>query len=503
MPVTSPKKRSIMNGSEEKRPVELLREIGLIAAVAFAIGSVIGSGIFRKPGLMASQLESPLLLLLVWVVAGLMTLFGVLSIAEISGMFPEAGGQYIYFNKSYGDFAGYLYGWAVFIVIQTGSIASIAYVFSDSLGYFFKFPRLGPAWEAFALHIPGLGSITPFKFIGLKGCTILLILFLTVINYLGVRLGSAIQIFFTGLKIAVILAIVVLAFTIGHGNLANFTQSAVSFSGGAPVFLAFIIAMSGAFWAYDGWINLTYLAGEIKNPQKNMPRAMIIAAVVFISVYLLINLAYFYVIPVHDMGSRYLAAEATGQSYLVATDAVSSFLGNWGGSLIAIAIMISTFGTTNGTLMMSARVYYAMAREKLFFNRLQRVHPRFRTPGPSLIIQGIWTSVLILSGTFDQLTDMLIFVSWIFYAAAALGVIVLRRKMPDHERPYKVWGYPLVPVLFIIFAMIYVVFTLYSDIANYASGRAPLINSLFGLMLVAAGIPGYLYWKQRKNKEKA
>ena len=491
-----------MNGIEAKKPVELLREIGLVAAVAFAIGSVIGSGIFKKPGLMASQLESPLLLLLVWVVAGLMTLFGVLSIAEISGMFPEAGGQYIYFNKSYGDFAGYLYGWAVFIVIQTGSIASIAYVFSDSLGYFFKFPRLGPAWEAFALRIPWLGSITPFKFIGLKGCTILLILFLTLINYLGVRLGSAIQVVFTALKIAVILAIVALAFTIGHGNLANFTQSAVTFNSGyAPVFLAFIIAMSGAFWAYDGWINITYLAGEIKNPQKNLPRAMVIATVIFIAVYILINLAYFYIIPVKVMGGKYLAAEATGQSYLVATDVVTSFLGNWGGSLIAIAIMISTFGTTNGTLMMSARVYYAMAKEKLFFKKLQNVHPRYHTPGPSLIVQGIWTSVLILSGTFDQLTDMLIFVSWIFYAAAALSVIVLRRKMPDHERPYRVWGYPLVPILFIIFAMIYVFFTLYSDISNYARGRVPLINSLMGLLLVALGIPGYLYWKRRKARE--
>ena len=493
-----------MNGNEDKKPVELLREIGLIAAVAFAIGSVIGSGIFKKPGVMASQLESPLLLLLVWVVAGLMTLFGTLSIAEIAGMFPQAGGQYIYFNKSYGDFAGYLYGWAVFIVIQTGSIASIAYVFSDSLGYFFTFPRLGPAWESFALHIPWVGAITPFKFIGLKGCTILLILFLTIINYLGVRFGSAIQVVFTGLKIAVILGIVALAFTIGDGSLAHFSQSAVSFSGGGtPVFLAFIVAMAGAFWAYDGWINLTYLAGEIKNPQKNMPRAMIIATVVFISVYLLINLAYFYIIPAKVMGAKYLAAEATGQSYLVATDVASSFLGGWGGSLIAVAIMISTFGTVNGTLMMSARVYYAMAKDKLFFRRLQNVHPRFRTPGPSLIVQGVWTSVLILSGTFDQLTDMLIFVSWIFYAAAAFSVIVLRRKMPDHERPYRVWGYPVVPVLFIVFAMIYVVFTFYSDVSNYVSGRAPLINSLFGLLLVALGIPGYLYWKRRKNKEGA
>ncbi len=490
-----------MDKEEKKQPVELLREIGLIAAVAFAIGSVIGSGIFKKPGLMASQLESPLLLLAVWIVAGLMTLFGVLSIAEIASMFPAAGGQYVYFNKSYGEFAGYLYGWAVFIVIQTGSIASIAYVFSDSLAYFFAFPRLGPAWESFALHIPWVGDITPFKFIGLKGCTILLILSLTAVNYLGVRLGSAVQVFFTALKVAAILAIVVLAFAFGHGDISHFTQSAVSFSHGAsPVFLAFIVAMAGAFWSYDGWINITYVAGEIKNPQKNLPRAMVISTLTFISVYLLINLAYFYIIPAKVMGAKYLAAEASGQSYLVATDVASSFLGNWGGGLIAMAIMISTFGTVNGTLMMSARVYYAMARDRLFFRRLQNVHPRFRTPGPSLLAQAAWTSALILSGTFDQLTDMLIFVSWVFYAAAALSVMVLRRKLPRHERPYRVWGYPVVPAIFIVFAMIYVVFTMYSDITNYLHGSAPLINSLFGLLLVASGIPGYLYWKNRKRK---
>ncbi len=491
-----------MDPAEKKQPVELLREIGLIAAVAFAIGSVIGSGIFKKPGLMASQLESPLLLLAVWIVAGLMTLFGVLSIAEISSMFPAAGGQYVYFNRSYGEFAGYLYGWAVFIVIQTGSIASIAYVFSDSLGYFFAFPRLGPAWESFALHIPWVGDITPFKFIGLKGSTILLILFLTAVNYLGVRLGSAVQVFFTGLKLAAILAIVVLAFALGDGDIRHFTQSAVSFNHGAsPVFLAFIVAMAGAFWSYDGWINITYVAGEIRNPQRNLPRAMVIATLTFISVYLLVNLAYFYVLPAKVMGAKYLAAASSGQSYLVATDVASSFLGDWGGGLIAIAIMISTFGTVNGTLMLSARVYYAMARDRLFFRRLQNVHPRFRTPGPSLLAQAAWTSVLILSGTFDQLTDMLIFVSWVFYAAAALSVMVLRRKLPDRERPYRVWGYPFVPAIFIAFAMVYVVFTMYSDITNYLDGRAPLINSLFGLLLVASGIPGYLYWKSRKQKE--
>ena len=489
-----------MERTDKKQPVELLREIGLIAAVAFAIGSIIGSGIFKKPGLMASQLESPLLLILVWVVAGVMTLFGALSLAEISGMFPRPGGQYIYFNKSYNHFVGYLYGWAVFIVIQTGSIASIAYVFSDSLGSFINFPRLGPAWEAVALHIPWIGAITPFKFIGLKRCTIVLILFLTGINYLGVRFGSAIAVIFSGLKIGALVAIVVLAFALGHGSLANFTQSPVTFAAASPsVFLIFIMAMAGAFWAYDGWINITYLAGEIKDLQKNLPRAMIITAVIVIAVYILINLAYIYIIPVQEMGAKYLAAESpasptwwppTSRPLSWATGAAADRRGHHDLDLRR--------GERHA--MMSARVYYAMARERLFFRRLRDVQPRFRTPGPSLIAQGVWASVLILSGTFDQLTDMLIFVCWIFYAAAALSVIVLRRKMPDHERPYKVWGYPVVPVLFIAFAMVYVVFTLYSDIANYR-GRAPLINSLMGLVLVAAGIPGYLFWKKRKTRE--
>lgn len=490
-----------MRGQEQKQPVALLRQIGLTAAVAFAVGAVIGSGIFRKPGLMAAQLGSPALLILVWVVAGIMTLFGALSIAEISGMFHEAGGQYIYFNKCYNPFVGYLYGWAVFVVIQTGSIASIAYVFSDSLGYFFRFPRLGPAWEAATLRIPGLGAITPFKFIGLKLCTIALILLLTLINYFGVRLGSAVQVMFTSLKVAVILAIVFLAFLFGHGSFAHFTQSSIQ--AGTPfstVFIAFIVAMAGAFWAYDGWNNVTYLSGEIRDPQKNMPRTMFLSAIIFIAVYILVNLAYIYIIPVKDMGNRYLAAEAGGQSYLVATDVAESFLGRWGGSLIAVAIMISTFGTVNGTIMMSARVYYAMAKEKLFFRKLADVHPRHHTPGPSLVVQGLWASALVLSGTFDQLTDMLIFVSWIFYAAGAYGVIILRRKMPEAERPYKVWGYPAVPILFIGFALVYIVFTLYSDVRQFLSGRAPMINSLMGVALVAVGIPGYVYWKRRRRE---
>jgi APA family basic amino acid/polyamine antiporter len=484
---------------------ELSRELGLVTAIACGVGSVIGSGIFKKPGLMASQLGSPELLIIIWVIAGIVTLFGALSIAEISGMFRDPGGQYVYFNKGFNHFVGYLYGWAAFVVIQGGSIASIAYVFADSLGYFVAFPRLPAAWEQWGIPIPCIGELTPFKFIGLKLCTISLIAFLTAINYLGVKLGSAVVVVFSTLKVAIIAAIVVLAFTLGHGSLGHLTQPAADLGAGAAgspsTFLMIIMALAGAFWAYDGWINVTYMSGEIKNVQRNLPRAMATAVLIIIAVYVCVNLAYIYIIPVAEMASRYRAAQASGGSYIVAIDVASNFLGRHGGAVIAVAIMVSTFGAVNGTTMMSARIYFAMAREKLFFRSLGEVHPRFHTPGNSLLVQGAWASTLVLSGSFDQLTDMLIFVNWIFYALAAVSVFTLRRRMPDTPRPYKVWGYPATTIIFIAFASMYVLFTLYTDILNYRNGSSPLINSLMGLVWVALGIPGYLCWSLIKKRE--
>jgi len=486
--------------SESKSKTELLRQIGIITAISCSVGSMIGSGIFKKPGIMATQLGSPELLVLVWIVTGLMTLFGALSIAEIAGMIHEPGGQYIYFNKSYNDFIGFLYGWAVFAVIQTGSIASMAYVFSDSLGYFVNFPRFSPSIESFTIHLPFIGAITPLKFIGLKLCTIGLILFLTAVNYVGVKFGSIVQVTFTSLKIFAIVAIVVLAIFLGHGNIEHFYKSAdLSSISNTSIFLGFIMAMSGAFWAYDGWINVTYLAGEVKNPQKNLPRALFFAVVIVMAVYILVNLAYIYIIPVDEMAMKYKQAELTGGSYLVATDVASSFWEGMGGTIIAAAIMLSTFGAVNGTIMMSARVHFAMSKEGLFFKGLKNVHPKFNTPANSLLIQGIWASIMVFSGTFDQLTDMIIFVSWIFYGTAAFGVFMLRKRWPERYRPYKVWGYPIVPLLFVLFSLIYVVFTLYTDVLNFVDGKSPLINSIMGVVLVSLGIPGYIYWKKKKN----
>jgi len=481
---------------EKRPPLELKRELGLFAAVAIGVASTIGSGIFKKPALMASQLGSAELLILVWVVSGIMTLLGALSIAEISGMFQDPGGQYIYFNKGFNRFVGYLYGWGVFIIIMTGMNAAIAFVFADSLGYFIKWPRLPAAWESISIPIPFIGAMTPFKFIGLKLCAITLILFLMGVNYLGLKFGSAIGVVFSALKITSLIGIIILAFTLGHGSFANYVSSGpVSAAGSSPFFLLFIMAMAGAFWAYDGWIMLTYLSGEIKDVQRNLPRALALTVIIIMALYVLMNLAYIFVIPVPTMAANYT------EGYLVAVDVANRFLGSWGGALIAVVIMISTFGAVNGATMMPARITFAMARERLFFRRLGDVHPRFRTPGKSLIVLGVWTSILVLTGTFDQLTNTMVFVSWIFYALASISVFTLRRKMPDTPRPYKVWGYPVTPILFILFASVYIIFTLYSDIVRFKSGATPIINSVMGLVWLAIGIPGYFYWSRKQKRQ--
>lgn len=479
---------------------ELLRRLGMLAAISCGVSSMIGSGIFKKPAVMAVTLGSPELLIAVWVVTGIITLFGIMTIAEIAGMFNEAGGQYVYFNKGYNKFVGYLYGWAAFAVIQTGSIASIAYVFSDSFGHFFPFLRFSESTESIALNIPLIGQITPFKFIGLKFCTIAVIVFLSLVNYFGIKHGGRIQVIFASIKIVVISGIIFCSFFLGNGSVANFTADGLISSSQTPIFLAFIVAMSGAFWAYDGWINVTFIAGEIKDPQKVLPRSMLISILTVISVYVLINLAYLYLIPVDQMSANYQLSQQSGGTYLVATDAIGTIWGAWGGKIIAAAIMLSAFGALNGSIMMSSRIYYAMAKEGLFFNKIATIHSKHHTPANSLLIQALWAALLVFSGTFDQLTDMLIWVGWIFYTLAAFGVFMLRRKMPDAHRPYRVWGYPVIPALFILFSTTFVVFILYSDILAFYEGRTPLINSLMGLIFVLIGIPGYLYWNNKNKK---
>jgi basic amino acid/polyamine antiporter, APA family len=477
----------------------LLPRLGLFTTTMMVVGAVIGSGIFRKPGVMAGDLigqnvGAPELLLGVWVLAGIITLFGALTNAEIAGMIPETGGQYVFFEKMYGPFAAYIYGWAVFAVIQTGSIASIAYVFAEYATQFFTLPGASESAAAWSFHLPGLGDIQPLRELGTKGIAAILIIFLTAVNYLGVRFGGMIQNVFTVAKVLAMLVIVVLAFALpGVGSVARLGADAPNTRlAGLALFAAIAAALQGAFWAYDGWNNITYCAGEVRNPQRNIPRGLIYGMAIVISVYVLINLAYTYVLPI----------EAMAASKLVAADVAEKFF-TGGGRWIAAAVMVSTFGTTNGTILASARVYFSMARHNVFPRFLGNVHPRYRTPAASLVVQCVWSVLLLLSGTFDNLTDMLIFVSWIFYAAGAYGVFVLRRKMPDAPRPYRVPLYPVLPWVFVIFAVAYLVFTIYNDITGYqaalAAGQPARINSAIGLVLVLIGTPVYFYYRSRRE----
>ncbi len=486
-----------MNEKAVPKDKQLLSSLGLYTTVAIVIGAMVGSGIFKKPATMSSQLGSPEWLIAIWLIAGVITLFGALTNAEVAGLIPETGGQYKYFRAMYGDFFAFLYVWSMFAVVQTGSIASITYVFSEYTEFFWQIPRFAQGIEqSVVLYIPGIGEIYPLYDIGVKLLTIFVVWFLTIVNYFGVKFGGGVSAAFTTLKIGAIAALVLFGFLSGNGSTSHFTQAAPFYT--APQFSLFagiIMALSGAFWAFDGWNNITYIAGEVRKPQKNIPKALFLGTLIVIIVYMIVNLAFLYVLPVGEMA----------KSTLVASDVAMKAFGSFGAGFVAAAVMVSTFGTSNGTIMVSARLYFAMSRDRLFFRPIGNVHRKYKTPAFSLMIQAAWTSLLILSGTFDDLTDMLIFVSWIFYAMGAYGVFILRRKMPDSPRPYRVIGYPAIPVIFIIFAFAFVIFTLYNDIGNYVEGKTHIINSLFGLLLVAIGIPFYLYFKYysaKKSKDK-
>ncbi|MBI1770611.1 MAG: amino acid permease [Bacteroidetes bacterium] len=465
---------------------KLERSLGLASTVSLVVGGIIGSAIFMKPALMASQLGSPWLLLSVWILAGFITFLGALTNAEAAAMMPETGGQYIFFQKMFGDFTAFLYGWSAFAVFNTAGAASIAYVFSIYTEYFIHLPRLPKETEQlFYIYMPGIGKIFPLENIGVKSMTIVLIWLLTIVNYRSTHSGDRVQILFSALKVGAMVFLVLGIFIFGHGSVSHFAQS--SPHSGWTLVLAIVAATSGAFWGYDGWNNITFMAGEIKNPQRNLAMGLLLGLLIVIAIYFLLNLAYIYALPIDVIAS----------SSFVGSDAASSAFGFGAGALIALMVMISTFGATNGNILATARVTFAMAQEKKFFAVIGEVHPKYRTPGKALLLHGAWTSMLILSGSFDMLTDMLVFASWLFYTLGAVGVMVLRKKMPNAERPYKTWGYPFVPVAFISIASLFLVITLYNDITNYLNGTSPLINSLFGLALTAMGIPLYFYFKQK------
>jgi APA family basic amino acid/polyamine antiporter len=463
-----------------KPTTELVRGLTLTTAVMLTAGSMIGSGIFRKPATMAGQLMSPELLLIVWLVAGLITFIGALCNAEVAGIIDATGGQYVYFQKMYGNFISFIYGWSVFAVIQTGSQAAIAYVFGEYLGYFIKYPELPSSIQNFSFHIPVVGSIFPFAEFGAKAAAILCILFLTGVNYIGVLFGGAVQSIVTFIKIATIIFLSIFLFSAGTGSFSNIsTGFAIPAATSVNLISLIGLALAGAFWAYDGWNNVTYVAGEIKQPQRNVPLGLLYGTLIVIAVYMLVNAAYLYVLPVDKMA----------QSPLVAATASELIFGKNGAAIISIAVIVSTFGALNGSILATARVCFAMARSNMFIKKLGEIHPKFGTPHTSLLAQGIWSCVLVLSGTFDTITDYVIFAAWLFYMLGAFGVIVLRKKMPNVHRPYKVWGYPFTPLLFVVFSFLFLVNTVVSDLQNAAMGS----------ILILIGLPFY-FWKTNNNK---
>lgn len=465
-----------------KPKTELVRGLSLTAAIMIVAGSMIGSGIFRKPATMAGQLMSPELLLIIWLVAGIITFIGALCNAEVSGMIDATGGQYVYFQKMYGNFVSYLYGWSVFAVIQTGAGAAIAYVFGEYLGYFIKYPQLPETWQSFSFYIPIVGNIYPLAEFGAKIAAISCILFLTAINYAGVLFGGAVQSFVTFIKIASMVVLSFLLLTSGSGSFSNIaTGFSLPQSTATNVISLFGLAIAGAFWAYDGWNNLTFVAGEIKNPQRNVPLGLLYGTLIVVVVYLLINIAYLYVLPIDKMA----------KSPLVAATAAEVVFGSNGALLISIAVIISTFGALNGNILSTARVCFAMARNNMFVKSLDKIHPKFATPHTSLVAQGLWSCLLVLSGTFDTITDYVMFASWLFYMLGAYGVIILRKKMPEISRPYKVWGYPYTPMIFVVFSLLFLLNTLISDYENAAMGA----------LLILLGLPFYYWQAFRKNRK--
>lgn len=472
-------------GQPESHASGLLPRLGLFTAVMIVMGNMIGSGIFKKTAPMAAEVQSAGLMLACWLIAGLVSLCGALTNAEVAGMIAEPGGQYSFFKKMYGQTFAWLFGWAGFVVIQSASISSIAYVFGESANALFMFPRLSPSCESVSIF----GLFYPFDNLGVKAFTILTLMTLTMINYCGVVFGGLVANVTMIVKLAGIALIVTFGLLWSGGTWSNFSPILANpdahYATSLGLFGAIFAAMLGAFWAYDGWNNITFLGGEIRHPMRNIPLALALGVGGVVIVYAIVNLAYLYVMPLDEIRNV-----AETQNRIIGVEVMRKAYGNSAATLVAVLILLSTFGATNCQLMPTSRMYFSMARDGLFFRLAATCHPTYRTPSTSLVIQGTWASFLVLTGTFDQLSDMVIFAAFIFYGASAAGVFVLRRTMKDAVRTYRVPGYPLVPALFTLFCFTLVLVTIVQRPRDAG----------FGLALILAGIPFYLYWNARRTR---
>ncbi len=380
-----------------------------------------------------------------------MALCGALTYAELGAMMPEAGGVYVYLVKAYGGLWGFLYGWAYFLVVNTGGLAAIALVYASYLGYF--------------VHLSA---------VGVKLAAIAGIIFLTGVNYFGVKMGGAFASLFTVLKVIAIAGLIGLGFFLGKPGMTPFTPLIPP---GGHIATSLTLAMVGVLWAYGGWQHATFLAGEAMEPRRSLPIAIISGTLIVIVAYMLVNVVYLYLLPVSQIAS----------TTRVAADTAERFLGPAGGTMISLAIIVSTFGTAGIYTLSAPRIYYAMAEDGVFFKKVAYVHPKYRTPTYAIMFQSAWVIVLLMSGNFLQLITYAIFADWIFFALTAASVLVFRKKLPGIDRPYRTLGYPYTTLFFVIVASLFVVNTVVS---------APL-QSLAGLAFISLGVPVYYYWKQK------
>jgi amino acid transporter len=449
--------------------MELKRDLGTGAAISIVIGTVIGSGIFLVPHEMIARVHTPGMVFFVFVFGGLLSLAGALSYAELAAAMPEAGGEYTYLREAYGPLWGFLYSWTQMWVAKSGSIATLATGFFVYLANFF--PLLEKIlWKIPFPFAPSGGLEIQYG----QAFAILLILGLGGLNYFGVKVGGNVQTAVTIIKVALFCVIIFVGLTLGRAH----EPVAPSL---LPLTTAgFFAALVAALWAYDGWNNVSMVASEVRNPQRNLPLALIGGTIAVMAIYLFANWAYF-----HVLTSQQVAANPR-----VAAEMLRRIVGDWGANAVSVAAMISIFAALNGSILTGSRVPYAAARDGLFFRAVAWVHPQFRTPGISILALTLWASVLIvLSGGYQELFTYVIFASWILYGMATASVIVLRRKRPDLPRPYRTLGYPFVPLLFVLVAALLVISTLMDSPKE----------SLKGLFIVLAGIPFYYYWKNRSR----
>ncbi|HTA78167.1 MAG TPA: amino acid permease [Terracidiphilus sp.] len=506
--------------AEAGQAPQMVQSLGLFSSTAIVAGSMIGSGIFLVDADIARLTDSPALFLAAWLVTGVMTMIGALSYGELAAMMPKAGGQYVYLRESLGPLWGFLYGWTLFLVIQTGTIAAVCVAFGKFLGVFF--PTISTThWLWHIAHVPSvkLGPMVLGNMeIGVNTANavgIAIVIFLAVVNVFGVRLGALIQNVFTSAKALSLAALVLLAFTMGRNATAwsdNFGDGLSAFwknagwgslhpvqvgVGGPVVWVNVLVILAvvqvGSLFSADAWNNITFTAGEVKNPRRNIPLSLILGVGFVIIVYCLASLAYLLVLPMHG-DPHGATALARGLQYAsedrVGTAALEVMFHSAGAYMMAAAILVSTFGCANGMSLAGARVYYAMSQDGLFFKSVGKLHPRYRTPAAGLLVQALWTALLCVSGSYSQLLDYIIFAVLVFYILTIIGLFVLRVKEPHAARPYRALGYPILPALYILMAAwICVVLLRYKPQYTWP-----------GLALVLLGIPVYLFWSRRSAR---